>query len=76
MSVVTLHPRLTRTQARFAHWLEENMPFLLDLFDFDRAEYLPEQVDHFLSVASHGEAIMARFALRAGRLAPRQSLRL
>ena len=67
MSVVTLHPRLTRTQARFASWLEDNMPFLLELFDFDRAEYLPEQVDHFLSAASHGEAIMARFALGVWR---------
>jgi hypothetical protein len=67
MSVVTMHPRLTPAQARFARWLEESMPFLMGLFDFDQAVYLPERVEQYLGTASHGQAIMARFALGVWR---------
>lgn len=50
-------------QQWFAQWIKEEMPFLLPLFDFERGTYLPEAVERYLGVASHGQAILARFAL-------------
>lgn len=58
-----LNTSLTSTQARFALWLDERMPYLLPLFNFENAEYLPEAVERYFGVASPGEAIMARFVL-------------
>lgn len=58
-----LNLRLSPSQANFALWLEQNTPYLLPLFDFDKRVFRQEQVDSFLGVASHGQAIMTRFVL-------------
>lgn len=42
-------------------------PRLLPLWNVERSEYKPEQVNHYLGVASHGEAIMLRFFLAVWR---------
>ncbi len=47
----------------FQLWIETKMPYLKGLFDFEKKVYLPEKVDYFLGVSSHGQTIMARFAL-------------
>lgn len=47
----------------FQIWIESKMPYLRGLFDFEQRVYLPEKVDYFMGVASHGQTIMARFAL-------------
>ncbi len=54
--------KLNDSQTRFALMLKR-APYLAGLWDMSRAEYLPERVENFLGVASHGEAIMARFYL-------------
>lgn len=54
--------KLSPSQAQFAAMLNR-APFLLPLWDMDRAEYIPELVDNYLATASRGEAIMARFFL-------------
>ena len=58
-----LNTSLSPAQAKYALWIEEQLPFLMPLFDFDAQSYRPQDVEKFLSVASHGEAIMAAFAL-------------
>lgn len=58
---------LTAEQARFALWLESEMPYLLPLFNFNDAAYIPELVERYLAGASHSQAIMARFALGVWR---------
>tara|TARA_R110002049_G_scaffold272497_1_gene450069 strand:- start:353 stop:715 length:363 start_codon:yes stop_codon:yes gene_type:complete len=62
-----LNISLSEGQAKYVLWLEENMPFLLPLFDFEERSYKPEAVKQYLEVASHGETIMARFALGVWR---------
>lgn len=62
-----LNERLSQPQAKFALWIELNTPYLVPLFDFNERVYHEEKVEHFLSVASHGEAIMARFVLGVWR---------
>ena len=62
-----LNTALTKEQARFAVWLEESAPNLLPLFDFEQTTYLPEKVEQYLAVASHGQTIMARFFLGVWR---------
>lgn len=62
-----LNTSLTKEQARFAVWLEESAPNLLHLFDFEQTTYLPEKVEQYLAVASHGQAIMAHFFLGVWR---------
>lgn len=62
-----LNTALSPEQARYALWLEEKMPRLLPLFDFDRKEYLTESVDRYLGVASHSQAIMCRFVIGVWR---------
>jgi len=62
-----LNTSLTAEQAAFAVWLEEKAPYLLSLFDFDLPGFLPEKVEQYLGVASHGQAIMARFVLGVWR---------
>lgn len=54
---------MTDEQARFFEWLDENLAYLNNLFDKKECQYKVESVDDFLSVASHGEAIMAQFVL-------------
>lgn len=58
---------ITDIQARFARWIDVKMPYLAELFDFEGREYLPEVVESYLVTASHGETIMARFALAVWR---------
>lgn len=58
---------LTTDQAKFAVWLEEKMPYLLPLFDFNDAAYIPELVERYLVTASHSQSVMARFALGVWR---------
>lgn len=54
---------LTLEQELFSVWVQGAAPYLLPLFDFNKAVYLPEVVDEYLSVASSGRALMARFVL-------------
>ena len=56
-----LNTSLSSGQAKFALWVEEQMPYLLHLFDFERGMLLTSKLDDYLAVASHGEQIMARF---------------
>lgn len=58
-----LNLQLSPSQAKFALWIEQNTPYLLPLFDFEGRVFRVDAVDHFLGVASHGQAIMARFVL-------------
>ena len=62
-----LNTSLTEEQARYALWLEDKAPYLLPLFNFDQQSFLPDKVEHYLGVASHGQAIMARFFLGVWR---------
>lgn len=64
---VELNTSLSDSQALFFVWLEETVPHLQPLFDMNKAEYLPDAVDRYLGVASHGQAIMARFVLGVWR---------
>ena len=54
---------LSPPQARYFAWLERDMPFLLPLFDQKAPCYHEDMVERYLATASHGEAVMARFAL-------------
>ena len=58
--------KLTALQERFAQMLEQ-VPHidLLSLWDFEQTTpgYVPEDVEHFLGVASEGEVLLCRFAL-------------
>jgi len=58
---LTTNTSLTKGQASFALLLEESAPYLLPLFDFEKREFLPEKANEYLGIASHGQAIMARF---------------
>tara|TARA_R110001583_G_scaffold126875_2_gene278459 strand:- start:863 stop:1141 length:279 start_codon:yes stop_codon:yes gene_type:complete len=58
---------MTPDQQIFASWLEENAPYLMPLFNFEKREYLPEKVERYFSVCSRGEEIMARFFLSVWR---------
>lgn len=62
-SIMEINTSLSPPQARFALWLEERMPEFLPLFNFRERAYNEEVVDRYLSTASHGEVIMARFVL-------------
>lgn len=64
---LNLNTSLSDSQARFFVWLEESAPYLQSLFDVSNAAYLPDAVDRYLGVASHGQAIMARFVLGVWR---------
>lgn len=58
---MNINTALSPEQAKFAVLLEEKAPFLLPLWDFEARAFIPEKVDHFLSVASKGEQFMCRF---------------
>lgn len=60
---MTIQHSLFEEQSTFAFWLTKEMPYLLPLFDFQKREFLPVKVNHFLRNASSGEEIMARFVL-------------
>lgn len=53
---------LSAEQTHFMIMLEK-APYLKHLWDFNERGFIPEKVEGFLSSASHGEAIMARFFL-------------
>lgn len=57
-----INTSLSSSQAKFATWIEEEMPYLWPLFDFSKGELISGSVDQFCAVASIGEQIMARFA--------------
>lgn len=67
MEIDNLNMKLTEGQARFALWVESEMPFLMNLFDFENAAFKADEVERYLGVASHGEVIMAKFALGVWR---------
>lgn len=54
-------------QLRFQRWITLDLPFLKPLFDFENQAYLPEVLESYLATASHGQAIMARFAVGVWR---------
>ncbi len=58
-----LTTNLSQGEARFALWLEANLPEFLPLWDFSDKAYSLDGVEHYLAVASHGQALMLRFAL-------------
>ena len=62
-----LKASLSSSQERFAQWVQENTPYLLHLFNFEERAFIPERAEEYLSVASRGEAIMARFVLGVWR---------
>ena len=49
-------------QDRFESWLMKNAPYLSLLWDFEKHELSLPMVDSYLATASHGQAIMCRFA--------------
>lgn len=49
-------------QNRFESWLANNAPYLSILWDFDKRDLSLAMVDSYLATASHGQAIMCRFA--------------
>ena len=55
---------LSRAQAQvhFEHWLTTNAPYLSILWDFEMRELSIPMVKSYLATASHGQAIMCRFA--------------
>ena len=58
---------LSKDQERYANWLNNNIPFLTQLFDFENRSYRVELVERYLSTASQGEIIMTKFALGVWR---------
>lgn len=54
--------QLSGEQKLFTKILDE-VPYLKPLWSMEDRVYKPDVAEQFLSVASHGEAIMARFAL-------------
>lgn len=63
----TAFSKLTDSQAKFAVWLTEKMPYLLSLFDFEDRIYLDDKVEEYLSIGSSGETVLARFVLSVWR---------
>lgn len=49
-------------QDLFESWLTKNAPYLTILWDFEQHELSLAMVDSYLATASHGQAIMCRFA--------------
>lgn len=49
-------------QDRFERWLVKNAPYLSLLWDFEKHDLSLAMVDSYLATASHGQAIMCRFA--------------
>lgn len=55
---------LTPNEKKFELWLKNNMPYLVNLWDFEEMRYEKDRVDDFLSICSSGEAIMCCFAIQ------------
>lgn len=58
---------MTEKQKAFALLLENEAPYLMHLFDFNKRVYSPEEVDNYLATCSSGEEIMLRFFLGVWR---------
>lgn len=56
-----LNTSLSPGQAKFALWVEAEMPYLSHLFDFNDRILVTENLEKYLGTASHGQQIMARF---------------
>ena len=56
-----LHNNLLPHEAKFALWLEESAPYLLQLWDFENGRYIRDRVDDYLFVCSTGQSMMCRF---------------
>lgn len=54
---------MTESQLAFYDWLQEKAPYLQGLWDWNELSLSLESVEHYLSVASHGEAVMCKFAV-------------
>ena len=51
----------------FFIWLKRDMPYLVQLFDYEKKAYRPKLVENYLGVASTSQVIMAKFALGVWR---------
>lgn len=54
---------LSTTQQQFKNWLNVTAPDLMSLWNWSERAVVPEAVQSYLSTASHGQAIMCRFAV-------------
>lgn len=54
---------LLPSQLAFQDWLKDNAPYLMDLWDWEDRSVSLGRVERYLAVASHGEALMCRFAV-------------
>ncbi len=54
---------LSPSQSRFYQLLNKYAPYLLTLWDWQKAELKLEMAQRYLATASHGEAVMCRFAV-------------
>lgn len=61
--IILKYPALSEGEAKFAHWLNANLPDLTHLWDWNEGGIQWDLVDHYLGRASHGQAIMCRFAV-------------
>jgi hypothetical protein len=48
--------------ARFQHWLKESAPYLNLLWHWEKRELDLGMVESYIATASHGQAVMCRFA--------------
>ncbi|MCW8093400.1 hypothetical protein [Alteromonas sp. ASW11-130] len=51
------------SEQKFKILIKAEMRYLADLFDFDNNQYDANKVKSFINAASHGERLMAQFAL-------------
>lgn len=66
---MNLNTSLSSSQAKFATWVEEEMPYLWPLFDFNKGELISGSVDEYCAFASKGEQIMQGLLLEYGAAA-------
>ena len=59
--MVSMNINLSPEQANFFGFMADHAGFLLPLWDAEKREIKLSDFETFLTVASHGEAIMARF---------------
>lgn len=55
--------KMSVSQIQFLEWLKQMAPELIDLWDWENREIDPAVVKNYLGTASHGQAIMCRFAV-------------
>lgn len=54
---------LNDSEQWFHEWINSKMPYLLNLFDWQRAEFIADAVENYLATASTAQCCMCRFAL-------------